>query len=418
MQGVELIVAVRLGIASLIGLAAGLEREWSGHASGPTARFAGLRTFFLLGLTGGAAGAIAEASFSLLGAMLLFAAASFPVAAYVMTVRRPGIEPDGTTEASAIAVVALGTLAGIGMIGVAAGAGAIVVLLLREKQRLHWWVRRLEEPELRAGLQFAVLAVAVLPLLPSGPYLGALAVRPRALWAIVLVFSGLNFASFVARRLVGVSRGLGIAGALGGVVSSTLVTLTFSRQSRVDVKAGHSLANGVLAACTVLVPRVLVFSAAVNPPVAVALLPMLVPVFLVGVLLVLIGWRTDEHSEATPAPEENPLRLWAAIRMAVVFQAAMILIAVVVRHGGSSGIYATAIALGLTDVDALTVSMSRRDAALAIDLAARAIVLGILANTLLKAGVAALFGRATFRRRAITGLATLAATAAIGLLVA
>jgi uncharacterized membrane protein (DUF4010 family) len=212
-------------------LAAGFEREWSGHASGPNARFAGLRTFVLLGLIGGIAGALAAGMQPVLGAAIAGVGGLLCVGAYVMAVRRSAEQTDGTTEAAALTVIALGALAGYGWSGTAAGAGAIVVLMLSEKARLHWLVQRLSEPELRAGLQFAVLAVVVLPLLPEGPLLGPMALQPRSLWMVVLLFSALNFAGFVARRIVGASRGLGITGALGGLVSSTAMTLGFSRQS-------------------------------------------------------------------------------------------------------------------------------------------------------------------------------------------
>ena len=412
-------IAIRLAIAALVGLAAGLEREWSGHASGPDARFAGLRTFCLLGLLGGIAGVLAAASQAVLGAALAAGGAALCVGAYVAVVRRPSSTTDGTTEAAALAIVALGVLAGVGSIGIAAGAGAIVVLLLSEKTRLHWLVRKLGEPELRAGLQFAVLAVVVLPLLPPGPFFGDLAIKPRALWVIVLLFSGLNFAGFFARRILGAHRGLGVTGALGGMVSSTAVTLSFSRLSRTEDEVGAPLARGVLAACTVLIPRVLIVSAMLNPGVSLALLPILALPLIVGLVFSLVGWRSASNATraGTESPD-NPLHLGAAIQMALAFQVAMIAVTFARRLWGDVGVYSSATVLGITDVDALTVSMSRQDANLTTSIAARAIALGILSNTLLKLAVAAAVGRATYRRRAAAGLAALAASTALGLLFA
>jgi uncharacterized membrane protein (DUF4010 family) len=411
-------IAERLAIAALIGLAAGLEREWSGHTSGPDARFAGLRTFFLLGLVGGIAGIVAVDSNPVVAGALTLGAVALIVSAYAMAVRRPGAGADGTTEAAALTIVGLGVIAGIGWIGVAAGAGAVVVLMLREKERLHWLVRHLEEPELRAGFQFAVLAVVVLPLLPTGPYFGVLEFRPRTLWTIVLVFCGLNFAGFAARRIVGASRGLGITGALGGVVSSTAVTLSFSRQSRSDTELGAPLARGVIAACTMLIPRVLAVSAAFNPAVALQLLPMVGPPFVVGLGLATLGWRSREaNGTAASVDDVNPLHLGAALRMGVAFQVAMVVITLVQRAWGTAGVYTTAAILGLTDVDALTVSMSRPESTLPDSTAARAIAIGILLNTLLKLALAVGLGRLTFRRRVAVGLMSLAAASAVGLLI-
>jgi uncharacterized membrane protein (DUF4010 family) len=294
-----------------------------------------------------------------------------------------------------------------------------VVLLLSEKTRLHWLVRQLSEPELRAGVQFAVLAVVVLPLLPPGPYFGDLAIKPRALWMIVLLFSALNFGGFVARRLMGAHRGLSVAGALGGLMSSTAVTLTFSRMSRTDDDLGTSLARGVLAACTVLIPRVLVVSAFLNPAVSLALLPMLALPLVVGLAFTFLG-RGSERAppRAAAEPNANPLRLMTAIQMAIAFQAAMLAVMFTQRLWGSTGVYSGAAILGLTDVDALTVSMSRQEASLATTVGAHAIAIGVLANTILKLAVATTVGRAAYRRRTAAGLAALAASTAIGLLFA
>jgi uncharacterized membrane protein (DUF4010 family) len=414
----DVLVASRLAIAVLVGLGAGLEREWSGHASGADARFAGIRTFSLLGLIGGIGGTLALASHGAMAAALVGVAGALCVVGYVAATRRPGATTDGTTEAAALAVIALGAIAGLGEVGLAAGAGAIVVLLLREKERVHWFVERLDEPELRAGVQFAVLAVVVLPLLPRGPFFGELALRPRSLWAIVLLFSALNFAGYVARRAIGARRGLTIAGALGGIVSSTAVTLNFSRQSRDAEIAGASLAGGVLAACTVLVPRVLLVSAVLNPPLALRLLPAVAPMFVAGAVIVMIAWRRDgeQASRAPVAVEHNPLHLSAAVRMAVFFQAAMVAISLARRLGDGAGLYTTAAVLGLTDSDAMTFSLSRPEAGIAVPVAARAIVLGIVASTVLKMSIAAAVGRAPFRRRAVVGLGWLALSGVLGML--
>ena len=157
-------------------------------------------------------------------------------------------------------------------------------------------------------------------------------------------------------------------------------------------------------------------SAVLNPDVALALLPMMVPAFAVGLALALIGWNTKAEHDGIPAEPSNPLRLGVAIQMAVAFQVAMIAIAFVQKRWGTPGIYTTAALLGLTDVDALTVSMSRREAALAVTTAAHAIAIGILSNTFLKLTVVGVLGRSTFRRRAGLGLVALAAASAMGLL--
>jgi uncharacterized membrane protein (DUF4010 family) len=412
----ELDAAARLAIAALIGLGVGLEREWSGHASGPAAHFAGIRTFMLLGLLGGAAGLLFVQSFGVGAAALILTGGGLTVAAYVMAVRRPEADLDGTTEAAALIVIALGVLAGIGWIVLAAGTGTLVVLALSEKTRLHWFVRRVDERELRAALQFAVLAFVVMPLLPAGPLWGDLAVRPRALWAVVLIFSGLDFIGYLARHAVGPERGFKITGALGGIVSSTLVTLGFSRQSRREPSQGTSLGFGVVAACTVLLPRVAVLSAALSRPIARALIPFLLLPLAVGVGVSLLGRRSETAASGGGVKATgNPLRLATAIRMTVFFQVGITLMAYVYKTAGDMGVYATGTLLGVADIDALTVSMTNASAGLTPALAARVIAVGILANTLLKLGISIALGAPSYRKVTVPSLAALALATAAGI---
>jgi len=290
------------------------------------------------------------------------------------------------------------------------------VLALNEKQRLHSAVSLVREEELRAALRFSVLALVVLPLLPEGPLLGPLAVRPRALWVIVLLFCALNFAAFIARRATGGRHGYGLVGMLGGLISSTAVTLDFSRRSRREPTLARSLAMGVVGACTVLIPRVLVVSAVLNSTVSLALLPFLAPAALIGGLMVARDWKSDDSDgNVGELPPGNPLRLWMAIRMAVLFQIALIAIDYVRSVWTTPGLYATAAALGLSDVDALTVAMSRSKEAMPAELAARAIAVGILANTVIKLMLSLALGGPGFRRSTAIGLIALGSVIGVSL---
>jgi len=401
-----LATAVRLGTAALIGLAVGLEREWSGHSSGPSARFAGLRTFMLIGLLGGSAGLLAREGHELSAAAILIATAAMCVSAYVVAVRSNAADRDGTTEVAAIVVAALGAVAGAVSWSIAAGAGSLVVVALNEKKRLHGVVTRVHPEELSAALRFAVLALVVLPLLPEGPYLGWAEVRPRALWFIVLLLCAINFAGFLARRATAGGRGYVLTGLLGGVISSTVVTLGFARASKQNPGSSTPLAIGVIAACTVLVPRVLLISGVLNPDVALQLLPFLLPAGIIGAATVMYAWHfgkkwTDEDTTVpvtwVSADDRSPLRLWMAIRLAIVFQLAIIAVAWVRSTLAIQGLYGTAVILGLTDVDALTVSMSVPSAALASTIAAHAIGVGVLSNTIVKLGISTIAGSGRFR---------------------
>lgn len=307
--------------------------------------------------------------------------------------------------------------------------------------------------ELRAALQFAVLALVVLPLIPAGSYGPWGAFEPRLLWIVVLVFSALNFAAYIARKLIGETHGLAVTGALGGLVSSTAVTLTFSRRSRQgraalsrDRQRGRQreraageeplalpLALGVVAACTILVPRVIVIATALEPAVGAAVAWVTGPSFVLGVLIIVVavtrqsksraaetgtGTGTDTPPDAGAADSvENPLGLWSSLQMAAAFQVVLFVLAWAENTRGVHGVLATSALLGLTNMDALTLSMSRHaNESVSIDLAAAAMGVGVLANTLFKLGIAAVFGARQFRRYVAVGLLALALALAVGIL--
>lgn len=390
-------------IASLGGAAIGLERQWSGHAEGPRARFAGIRTFTLLGGLGGMAGWLWMHGYGPLAVVLLAAAGAIVATAYVIASRQ---EVDATTEVAALVVIAAGVIAGVGAFGLASGIIAVTDLLLVEKSRLHAMATRIDDVGLRAGVRFGVMALVVLPLLPEGPFGPFGGVRPQQLWALVLFFSGLSFAGYLARRVVGPAHGYVVAGLLGGLVSSTNVTLTFARTSRADAELGRALAFGTVAANAMLYPRVLLAAFILNPALLPSLAPMLVLPWAAAAVVAAWGIRRAGADGDSGGPQGQPLQLVAALQMAVMFQAVLMLVDLARQAWGDAGLLTSAAVLGLTDVDALTMTMARGlPATVPAATAAYAIALGVASNTALKFVLAVALGGATFRRVAGATLA-------------
>jgi len=403
-------------IAALGGAAIGVERERSGHAQGPAARFAGVRTFTLLGGLAGLSGWLWAQGMPWLAAVLLAGAVALVVVAYLAVAAR---DPDGTTEVAALVTLAAGVLAGLGHLAFSSAVVAVAALLLIEKSRVHAWVGRMDDTAVRAGIRFAVMAVVLMPLLPTGPYGPLGGVRPRELWVFVLFFSGISFAGYLARLFVGARHGYLVAGLLGGIVSSTSVTLSFSRASRrEDESVGRPLAYGVLAACTTLFVRVGVATAVLSPPLALRLLPLIAAPFVVGVAAVLIGMRRPQQERPEVSRLQNPLQFGAALQMAALFQAVLFAVEAVRTTWGDVGLVVSGAILGLADVDALMISMAHT-AATGGDPAApaTAVAVGILSNTLFKLALVTSLSRRPFRRTAALGLAAMAAASLGALLV-
>ncbi len=403
-----------IAIAALGGAAVGLEREWSGHAGGPEAHFAGIRTFTMLGGLAGIAGWLWTLGIQPVAIVLLAGAAALVVAAYVAASRRA---VDGTTEVAALVVLSAGVLAGTGHLVLASAITAMTTLLLVEKSRLHAAVARIDDAGLRAGVRFAVMAVVILPLLPAGPYGPLGGVRPRQLWLFVLLFSGLSFVGYVARRLIGTERGYSVAGLLGGFVSSTAVAFTFARISRQEKDFSFPLSIGVVAACSIMNLRVLVASAILRPALALALIPYLVAPFLVGAIIVLIGLKRREEKASVELPS-NPLQVVSALQMSVLFQVVLFAVYAVRAHWGKTGLLFSGAILGLTDVDVLTISMAKSaEGQIPIAVAAQAVAIGILSNTIMKLLLGAVLGRGKFQKLTPAWLALMAIASAASIAV-
>jgi uncharacterized membrane protein (DUF4010 family) len=379
-------------IAALGGTAVGLERQWSGHADGPRARLGGLRTFTMLGALAGLSGWLWTLGYSTAATALLVGAIIIISVAYATASRH---DVDATTEIAALVVLAAGVLAGIGYHRLASAIIALESLILVEKTRLHALVQRVDEAELRAGVRFAVMALVILPVLPAGPYGPFGGIRPRELWALVLFFSGLSFIGFLARRIIGPGHGYLVTGLLGGLMSSTSTTFTFARLSRSKRSFERELAFGAVGANAALYPRVLIATAALNPAIVAPLVFYLAAPALIAAAVAALGALKPAAKQAQDKSDRNPLQLFAAIQMAALFQIVLIVVHLAWQRG-QSAVLTSAALLGLTDVDALTMSMARAPS-LAVEVATLAIAIGVAANTFLKLGVAVFLGSARFR---------------------
>ncbi|HUE86337.1 MAG TPA: DUF4010 domain-containing protein [Vicinamibacterales bacterium] len=202
----------------------------------------------------------------------------------------------------------------------------------------------------------------------------------------------------MARRLVGPGRGYLVTGLLGGLISSTNVTFTFARLSRAEAGSGRALAFGAVAANAMLYPRVIAVTTVLNAAVVPLLVPFLVAPAAVAALVAVIGASRSPANAAPAVAQGNPLQLTGALQMAVLFQVVLMGVHLARETWGESGVFTSAAILGLTDVDALTLSMSRDIAnSISPTVAAIGIAIGVLTNTAMKLGLAVFFGARIFQ---------------------
>jgi len=195
-----------------------------------------------------------------------------------------------------------------------------------------------------------------------------------------------------------VAQGYPLAGLLGGVVSSTSVTFTFARESAEHPGLARPLAFGILAACTVMFLRVLVATAVLNQDLMTSLLPYVAVPFLVGIVITVLGWRRLDRGADQVAGPTNPLELRAALQMAALFQVVLLAVHAAREQWGDLGLVVSGAIVGLTDMDALTISMAKSASEpAAVAAASQAIAVGILSNTIFKSAVAIVLGRGAVR---------------------
>ncbi len=404
--------ALRLGAALAVGLIIGLERGWTDRDRPEGRRAAGLRTFAITGFGAGVAAFLAPDLGP--GPLLLFLAGigAYMLAAYWR-------DRDGslglTTEVALLVAALLGAAAGIGHDLVGVGGAVVVALLLREKDRLHGWLERFTPAETAAALQFLLIAVVVPPFLPDRTLDPWEAINPARIWWLVVLVAGLSFAGYAAVRVAGPRVGTLLTGLLGGLVSSTALTLVFARQAQAAPQAAPALAAGIVAAWAVMVVRVAVLVLVLHPPLALALAAPLAGAAVVAIGSGLWLWRAaaDKTSEAPPLG--NPLDLWSALKIVALITAVLLLSKVLDDTLGVAGLYLLAAISGLADVDAITLSAARLTQG-GLDTTAGATVVMIAAgvNTLVKAGLAVFLGGRAMALRILPATVAMLAAGAAG----
>ncbi|MDZ7787705.1 MAG: DUF4010 domain-containing protein [Halofilum sp. (in: g-proteobacteria)] len=385
----------RLGVALALGLLIGLERGWKHRSEAEGERIAGLRTFGLLGLLGGILALLAAELGVLLFAFGFAALAVVLVLVHLQSVRARD-EPDRsiTSLVAALLAFALGGLAGIGYMGPAAAGAVVTALLLNLKPTLHGWLESLSRDEVTAVLKLGLISVVVLPVLPNRGFGPWDVLNPYAIWWLVVLIAGISFVGYFAMKLLGPGRGIPLTGLFGGLTSSTATTLSFARMGRRQHSLAPILASGIAVAAATMFPRILLEVAVVNP----GLLRELAPAMTAVTLLMLIGaallwWRSTGPVASAEVKLKNPFEIAPALQFGALLVGVLLLAEAARQWFGDTGVFVLAALSGLTDVDAITLSMARMARGdLAPESAVGAILLAAAVNTAVKVVLAALLG--------------------------
>lgn len=387
-----LIVAVAAG--ALIGA----ERQQA--QAGEKARdFGGIRTFPLVAMLG-ALGALLRPAFGpwLLLVLLAGVTGLLAISHAATTEDDPGV----SSEIAALVTFTVGALAGARDVMsdspryfLVAAIAAITMAILALKRTLHGFAAKLSPSDVYATAKFVVLGAVVLPTLPDRTFGPFNAIKPYKIGFMTALVAAISFTGYVAARVLGARRGLLATGLVGGLVSSTAVTLTFAGRSKETPAIASIAAVAIIAASSTMFARVLVVIGAIDRPLLAALLWPLGAMTLVGggiaVLLFLRDRDRDLRGEEVPL--RNPFELSKALQFGLVYGAVLLVARAAQHYLGSRGVYVSSVLAGITDVDAITLSIAdMHKGGMDAGVANVAIVLAVTTNTLVKATLAASVG--------------------------
>ncbi|HID62112.1 MAG TPA: DUF4010 domain-containing protein [Anaerolineae bacterium] len=386
----------KFGVALVLGILVGLERQYA-QAGETEQHFGGIRTFAFISLLGCASAMIATEYAVWFFPLAFIGLAAMVLASYVVTAAKGDVGL--TTEITSLLVFIGGALVYWGYLELGAALAVIVTLFLSLKVKLHALAARVSEEDILATLKFAIITVIVLPLLPNRTYGPLDVLNPYNIWLMVVFISGVNFIGYVLVKVLGSQHGIGLTGLLGGLVSSTAVTLSFSQRSQKEPALGRDFALAITMASTTMFLRVLFEACVLNRVLAYSLLAPLLAAAGVGLAACLYLWFSSRSRERGEVSASNPFELGPAIQFGLLFAVILFASKAAQVYLGDAGVYLSSVLAGLTDVDAITLSMARLAGAdVSYAVAARAVTLAALSNTVVKGGIAISLGSASLRR--------------------
>jgi len=401
----------RVFVALGVGLLLGLERGWHQRDLPEGTRAAGIRTFTLVGTTGGLAAALEpHAGLSILAIALLL------ISLLVLFMVREGWREGHkgiTTEVAILVTFMLGATAGFGELALAGSLGVLAAVLLGHKQPMHRFVEKLRQDELLAVLKLLVLSLVLLPVLPNEGYGPYEALNPYKLWWMVVLVATISSAGYFAMRWFGADKGMLATALFGGLASSTAVTVALARRAKTSPEIAGPAAGAALLASAVVGPRLALLIYVVAEPLLARLVWPLLGLVIGSALASFLLWRGRAAKDGD-LPLGNPFEIGPALKFGVLLAVIMVAAEALPRWLGDSGVIAVGALAGMTDVDAISLSLATQVSAghVAAELAAWGVLAAVGVNTVVKSGIGWVLGGTAFGWRMVVGnLLTLALAA-------
>ncbi len=410
-------------IAILLGALIGLQREYEQQHT-HIKKFAGLRTFIIISLVGAILGYLSQQVIGnyLLVAVGLVSITAFAIISFIITFKKYKTT-SATTELASIMAYILGVMCTLGFLVHATLFAILTAAFLTYKERLHNFAKKIKKKELFAIIEFAIISLVILPLLPKKDFspldvpvlkdimlstgidkalLGQLDVfNLYNMWLMVILVAGISFLGYIFVKFLGQKKGYGLTGFVGGLVSSTAVTLSMAHESKRFKKILAPFVVAVVVATSTSFFRILIEVIVVNKSL---LVPLLLPMSLMALSGLLLAYalfrKPKKKKQAKEIEFKQPFALGPAIKFGLFFAFIIFLSKVMQLVAGTAGIYITSVISGFADVDAITLTMASLSKAgdITAKVAVASIILAASSNTVIKAGMAYFFGEKKFAK--------------------
>ena len=392
-------IAFNLLVALAIGMIIGFEREWKAQIEQQeTAYDAGFRTFTVVSFLGGLSAVLSETISPFILPSIALALSSIIFISYRYNAKRSK-DFGYTSEVTLILVFAMGAFAAAGYTIEAIAFSAIVVALLRLKNKLHTYIKELEKEEVNATIQLLLLAAVALPLLPNSDIGPGGAINPRTIGIFILLIAGISYFGYFSTKLVGARLGIFLTALFGGLTSSTAVAVAFSKFASTNKNASTKLlGGGISLAAAMMGPRLLILVGIINLSLIPLVSPVLIALTVIPVIAaVWIAWHMQKKTKIiAPLDLKNPLQLDTAAFYGIIISLLFLVTYFVQNYYGAAGVYALAATSGLADADAISMTFAKSAEPVGNNLlpliAANGILIAAFTNTLVKAIISLVIG--------------------------
>jgi uncharacterized membrane protein (DUF4010 family) len=404
---------IRLLVAIGIGAVIGLERQFQAMKEN-TQGFAGIRTFVFLVLLGFIA-ALFFHIFSPWVYVALFIGASILIASTYWVSAAKG-DRGTTTELSSLLAFVLGSMTFIGLIEISLMITVLIVLVLSSKFRIKTIVGMVTAEELYDFIRFVVIALLIFPFLPDETYGPYDVLNPREIGWVIILTSGLGFLGYILTKFLGAQKGILLGGIVGGLVSSTAVTWIYAKKSQENKNLSASCATAILAASSIMFIRVLVWTFIFNQTLFQTLIPAIGLLFLsaIGITLYIFFNAKNKIIEDAEMPLKKPLDMKGAIVFGFIYMVILLVVSYANENLGESGTLISSAVAGFSDIDAITISISKLTGeALELGIGSTAILIAVISNTLVKMGIGIYAGSPALRKYLLIGYGTMFVAALI-----